>query len=81
MKVIESTLRAVIERVTEIEIPLYGENKKLFVFENLAKNGHPCKFWIQNWECDDITDTFNLDDRVKISAALHEHYKCAANTK
>jgi hypothetical protein len=81
MKVIESTLRAVIERVTEIEIPLYGENKRLFVFENLDRKGNPCKFWIQNWECDDITDTFSLDDRMKICAALREHYKCAANTK
>lgn len=74
MKVIESSLRAVIERVTEIEIDLYGTPTRLFVFENLNKQAKTCGYRIQNWECDDITDSFNYDDQRRIMKSLQEHY-------
>jgi hypothetical protein len=81
MKIITSTLRAVIERVTEIEINLYGENNRLYVFENLDERGVACHYWVQNWECDDITDTLDYIDHKEIKNALYEHYKSASNSK
>ena len=81
MKIIDSILRAVVERVTELEVVLYGERKVLYVFENLDKRGVPCKFWVQDWECDDITDTLPTDFVTYLQDSLKEHYKSAATTK
>ncbi len=77
MKIVTFHLRAVIERVTEIEMGL----RRLFVFENLDRDGVCCKYWVQNWECEDITDTLNSSEHKRITDALHEHYKSASNTK
>lgn len=81
MKIVNSKLRAVVERVTEIEVNLHGEDRQLYVFENLDHNGVACDYWIQNWECDDITDTLDYEDRSKIMSVLHEHYKNNSNSK
>ncbi len=81
MKIVNSKLRAVVERVTEIEINLHGEDKRLYVFENLNQDGIACDYWIQNWECDDITDTLDYKDCSKIMSVLHEHYKNNSNSK
>ena len=80
MKIVKFNLRAVVERVTEIEVNMFGENTRLFVFENLDQKGVPCKYWVQNWECDDITDTLNNDNHRTIKNALYEHYKSASNS-
>ena len=77
MKVIKSELRAVIERVTEIEVNMFGENKRLWVFENLDRDGNQCHYWVQNWECEDITDLLTNDNHTKINAGLKEHYRLA----
>ena len=77
MKVIKSELRAVIERVTEIEVNMFGEDKRLFVFENLDRDGNQCHYWVQNWECEDITDLLNSDNHTKINTGLKEHYRLA----
>ncbi len=74
MKIHNSTLRAVIERVTELEY----DNEMLYVFENLDKQGRPAKFWIQNWECDDITDQFNYNQQSQIAIALRDYYRSEA---
>ena len=71
MKVTKSTLRAVIERVTEIEF----DSHRLFVFENLGQDGKPCDYWVQNWECDDITDSLDRDEHEQIKHVLAQHYK------
>jgi len=75
MKIKNSILRAVVERVTEIEVNMFGENVRLFVFENLDRDGDPCKYWVQNWECEDITDILNSDNHRTIKDALSEFYK------
>jgi hypothetical protein len=74
MKVIGSTIRAVVERVTEIELGM----RRLFVFEQIGKNGKSCDYWVQNWECDDITITLNYDEHKRIAEILHEYYKSEA---
>jgi hypothetical protein len=74
MKIHNSTLRAVVERVTELEF----DGQRLFIFENLDKQGRPAKFWIQNWECDDITDQFNYNKISQIAIALRDYYRSEA---
>jgi hypothetical protein len=81
MNILKSHLRAIVERVTELEFHLKGERKRLFVFEHLDYKGVPCEFWIQNWECDDITDLFNRQEQKEIQDALYEHYRCKANSE
>ena len=76
MEIRKSTLRAVIERVTEIVYDQY----RLFVFEYLDEKGCPHGVRIQNWECDDVTSQFNRQERKEIEDALYEHYKCKANS-
>jgi hypothetical protein len=80
MDIVKSTLRAIVERCTEVEFHYKGQRKRLFIFEHLDSKGVPCNFWIQNWECDDITDLFNYSERKEITDALYEHYKCKANS-
>jgi hypothetical protein len=75
MKIVKSTLRAIIERVTEIVYDDY----RLFVFEYLDQQGCPHSVRIQNWECDNVTSQFNRQERREIEEALYEHYKCNAN--
>ena len=75
MKIVKSTLRAIIERVTEI---VYDDHR-LFIFEYLDQRGCPHSVRIQNWECDDVTSQFNRKERREIEEALYEHYKCNAN--
>lgn len=75
MKIVKSTLRAIIERVTEIQ---YGDDR-IFVFEYLDQKGCPHGVRIQSWECDDITSRFTREQQKEIEEALYEHYKCNAN--
>lgn len=79
MKIIDHSLRAVIERVTEIEVLLYGVNTRLYVFENLNERGIPCTYWVQNWECDDITNDIPNDTHTMIKNMLKEHYSSQSN--
>jgi len=76
MEIRKSTLRAVIERVTEIVYDQY----RLFVFEYLDEKGCPHDVRIQNWECDNVTSQFNRQEQKEIKDALYEHYKCKANS-
>lgn len=80
MKIIGTELRAVVERVTYLRFPLKGEERSLYVFEHLDRNGVPYKQWIQNWECDDITAILSPAERKEIYDALHEQFKCKANS-
>lgn len=75
MKVINTDLRAVIERVTELEWHSEGAKIRLFIFENLGRNGNPCKQWIQNWECDDVTNQFSHKEQTEIFEAVNQHWK------
>lgn len=76
MKIIKSTLRAVVERVTEIEL----DSMRLFVFEHLNESGKPCDYWVQNWECDDITQQLDYDEHQHITHILHDYYKSMGNS-
>jgi hypothetical protein len=69
MKIINSTIRAIIERVTEIEY--YGIN--LFVFEYIDEKGRPHDMRIQNWECDDISKQFTDEELINIKDLLKEY--------
>lgn len=71
MQIVSTTLRAIIERVTELN----WEEERLFVFEQLGKDGKPCAERIQNWECDDITNQFSREEREEIFKAVNNHWK------
>ena len=75
MKVIKSKVRAVIERVTEVEFELFGEDKRLYVFENLDEDGKTCDYWFQNWECEDVTQFIDYEDQRNIINAVQHHCK------
>ena len=81
MKIIKSTLRAIVERVTEMEWHSEGAKIRLFIFEHLGQDGTPVAQWIQNWECDDVTDRFKYAERKEIFDALKDYYKNKANSK
>lgn len=76
MKINNSILRAVIERVTEIVYDDY----RLFVFEYLDQKGCPHGVRIQNWHCENVTSQFNREEMKEIEDALFEYYKCKANS-
>jgi hypothetical protein len=78
MKIINHTLRAVVERVTEVEWHHEGDKIRLYVFEHLGHDSTPAARWIQNWECDDVTDNFSLAEREEIYDVLKAYYKCNA---
>lgn len=80
MKIIGTELRAIVERVTYIQFHIEGEKRSLYVFEHLDRNGVPYKQWIQNWECDDITDSLSPTEQKEIYDALYEQFKCKANS-
>ena len=75
MKVISTDLRAIVERVTELEWYSEGAKLRLFVFEQLGRDGKPCVERIQNWECDDVTNQFSSSERAEIFEAVNEHWK------
>ena len=76
MKINNSVLRAVIERVTEIVYDQY----RLFVFEYLDEKGCPHGMRIQNWHCENVTSQFTREEQKEIEEALYEHYRCKANS-
>lgn len=76
MKIVKHTLRAVVERVTEIEY----EDMRLFVFEDLDEKGCPHNVRIQNWENFDITRKLTRGEREEIANALYEHHRSKANS-
>lgn len=77
MKVVTSDLRAIIERVTEVKgsFELIGNNERIFVFEHLDSKGEPCKKWIQDWECNDITRAFKQSELYEIFEEVHKYHK------
>lgn len=81
MKVLKSTLRAIVERVTQLEWHHQGDKIRLFVFEHLDERGVPAEQWIQNWNCDDVTLNFTRTERDEIYQTLEEYYKCKAFVK
>ena len=80
MKILNSTLRAVVERVTELEWHHEGIKLRLFIFEHLGQDGKSYKTWIQNWECDDVTYDYSFEEQKEIYAVIEEHYKCKATS-
>ena len=76
MKIVEHTLRAVIERVTEI---LYNDIR-FFVFEYLDQKGCPHGVRIQNWHCDDVTSQFTREEQKEIEEALYEYHRSKSNS-
>lgn len=76
MKIINSTLRAIVERVTQIE----WDGNHLYVFEHLDRKGVPATIWIQNWECEDITNNLTFEERKAIYSALEDYYKSESNS-
>jgi hypothetical protein len=76
MKILQTKLRAIVERVSRIEVEIKGEIRHLFVFEQIGENGKAYDYRIQNWECDNITHTLDWEDRERIMKALDfPHYK------
>lgn len=79
MKIVNYTLRAIVERVTQLEWHTEGNKIRLYVFEHLGENGTPVKEWIQNWECDDVTQRFTRAERKEIFDVVEDYYKCKAH--
>jgi hypothetical protein len=79
MKIVNSILRAVVERVTQLEWLSEGYKVRLYVFEHLGQDGTPVEQWIQNWECDDVTSGFTREELKEIYDTLEEYYKCNAH--
>lgn len=79
MEIVSTTLRAIVERVTELRWPHKGENLRLYVFDHLGKDGNSAERWIQNWYCDDVTVNFTPAERKEIYDVVDKHYKCNAN--
>jgi hypothetical protein len=75
MKIIDSTIRAIIERVTEINY----NNMRLFVFEYIDQKGRPHNTRIQNWECDDISKQFTNKEWEDIKYLIEDYYRSKAN--
>lgn len=80
MNVLSTDLRAIIERVTEIELELPTTkgtvtHRRVYVFEQLGRDGTPCGSRIQNWECDDITNDLSSREREEIFEAVNKHWK------
>ena len=75
MQIVDTILRAVVERVTEIHGVIDGDPTRLYVFEHLDKQGRPVETWIQNWECEDITNNLTWSERKEIFEAVENHYK------
>jgi hypothetical protein len=74
MKILHTKLRAIVEKVSTIEVEIEGQITQLYVFEQLGENGKPYGYRIQNWECDDITHTLDWEDRERIMKALEHPY-------
>lgn len=81
MKIVNTDLRAIVERVTQLEWPHEGERLRLYVFDHLGRNGTPAGRRIQNWETDDVTDNFSRTELHEIYEAVDEYYKCKATEK
>ena len=83
MKIVNTVLRAIVERVTQLEWPReHGDERfRLYVFDHLGRDGTPADRWIQNWETDDVTDNFSRTELREIYDAVDEHYKCKATEK
>jgi len=75
MKIVNTELRAVIERVSTIEFDSQNEKKCIVVFEYLDAKGNPNEYKIQNTNNEDITDRFTHQEGKKITDILCKHYK------
>lgn len=80
MKIVNSTLRAIVERVTELEWLHKGEKLHIYVFERLNEMGAAASQRIQNWRCEDIAHLFNYEERKEITETLYQYYKSNANS-
>jgi len=74
MKITNMEMRAVIERVSKIEIGSQNNKKYIVVFEYLDAKGIPSEYKIQNVNNEDITDLFTPLEGKKITDALYKHY-------
>jgi len=68
-----SNIRAIIERVTEVNVPEYEH--RLYVFEHLTYNHQVCYRRIQDWGSDDVTDEVSPIVRERIYSVLENYYK------
>lgn len=80
MRVLSTDLRAIVERVTELEVELSTTggtvtHRRIYVFEQLGRNGKPCGHRIQNWRTDDITDDLSVEEQKEIFEAVENHWK------
>lgn len=80
MKIVNSVLRAIIERVTHLEWHHEGEKIQIYVFEHLDEKGVPADQWIQNWYTEDVTLNFTHAERKEIYNVVEEYYRCKANS-
>ena len=80
MKIVNSTLRAIVERVTQLEWPHEGTPIQIYVFEHLDRKGVPAAQWIQNWNTDDVTLNFTPAERKEIYDVVEDYYRSKANS-
>lgn len=70
-----SSLRAIIERVTELTLDLEdGEKRTVYVFQTIGSDGRSHGGRIQNWECDDITEEFDYLEQKEIFQHCDLHW-------
>ena len=80
MKIVNTDLRAIVERVTELEWPHEGERLRLYVFDHLGRKGSPVGRRIQNWETDDVTDNFSRTELQEIYDVVDEYHRSKSNS-
>jgi len=81
MKILDTILRAVIERVTELEWHTEGLKTRIWVFEYLDRQGNVYSRKVQSIDCDDITSEFSQAELTEIYDTLKQYYKSEATGK
>jgi hypothetical protein len=71
MQIKETTIHAIIERITEITHPVHG---RLYVIEHLSKNNESFYRRIQNWQTDDLTVDLSDEDRQAAYDLVANHH-------
>lgn len=70
-----SSLRAIIERVTEVTLDLEdGKKRTVYVFQTIGSDGSSHGGRIQSWECDDITEEFDYLEQKEILQYCDLHW-------
>lgn len=75
INVIHSELKPIIQRLTKINLSKDGESQSIYVFETIGRNGESYEDKIQNWECENITDSFNQEEQKEIFNACKNYWK------